>query len=398
MKSIPDSWYRFLMILAIVAVAVAAFEFGVLWQQHHKARLPADSASATADDINSPLKSSSTAGISIRAEFNPQSALLIGASELVRFHQQVFKDLVKAVQGRIPIIGFVNDENEFEIGREILDKAGLPVNAVHFIKHPLNSMWIRDYGPIFSRLANGTVGIVHATYSNPDVNDPRTKDDAFATYIGKLLHLKVDRMPLVLEGGNLMSNGEGLMVTSTRVIERPENQRYTVQQIGKLLGTHLGCQTLTYLRPLENEPTGHIDLCLTFLRRNLVVVGKYDKTYDPVNAAILDDMAAMLKDMETSMGPMMVERIPMPPRTKEGEWRSYCNVLIINGIILVPSYTGIDPALEKEAVNTYKRLMPTWKVETIVSDSLIKKQGFLHCIGITVPGHVDILPLIGEAL
>lgn len=386
------------MMLAIVAVAVAAFESGVLWQQRQGIRVPADDTSAAADHFNSPPKSSSIAGISIRAEFNPQSALLIGAGELVRCHQQVFTDLVKAVHDRVPIVGFVNDENEFEIGREILDKAGLPVNAVHFIKHPLNSMWIRDYGPIFTRLADGTVNIVHATYSNPDVNDPRTKDDAFASYIGQLLRLKVDRLPLVLEGGNLMSNGEGLMVTSTRIIERPENQRYTMQQIGKLLGIHLGCQTLTYLRPPENEPTGHIDFCLTFLRRNLIVVGKYDKAYDPVNAAILDDMAATLKGMETSMGPMIVERIPMPPRTKEGEWRSFCNVMIINGIILVPSYAEVDPALEKEAVNTYQRLMPTWKVETITSDSLIKKQGVLHCIGITVPGHVNILPLIGEAL
>jgi agmatine/peptidylarginine deiminase len=88
----------------------------------------------------------------------------------------------------------------------------------------------------------------------------------------------------------------------------------------------------------------------------------------------------------------------MPPRTEEGNWRSYCNVLIINGIILMPSYAGVDPALETEARETYTRLMPSWKVVSINSDTLVKKRGVLHCIGITIPGYVNVLPMIGEAL
>jgi agmatine/peptidylarginine deiminase len=88
----------------------------------------------------------------------------------------------------------------------------------------------------------------------------------------------------------------------------------------------------------------------------------------------------------------------MPPRTKEGDWRSYCNVLLVNGIILMPSYSGVDPALEEEARKTFSRLMPNWKIAPINSDTLIKKRGVLHCIGSTVPGYINALPLIGEAL
>lgn len=137
---------------------------------------------------------------------------------------------------------------------------------------------------------------------------------------------------------------------------------------------------------------------MVFLRRNLAVVGRYNPAYDPVNAAILDEMAEKLSNLPTSMGPMIVERIPMPPRTDAGDWHSYCNVLLINGLILMPSYTGVDPALEAEAGATFARLMPTWKVVPIVSDSLVRKRGVLHCIDITIPGNVNILPLLGEAL
>lgn len=398
MHNISVTWYRFLQIVAFVAVALAAFEFGVMWQARRGAGQPIANAARKAGSAGLSSHSATIIRTSIRAEFNPQSALLIGANELVRYHQPVFKDIVKAIQGRIPIIGFVNDDDEAEIGRELLDKAGLPVNSVYFIKHSLDSMWIRDYGPMFARWSDGNVKIVHATYDNPDENGPRTRDNNLAAYIGNVIKIEVEYMPLTLEGGNILGNGDGLMVTSTQMIDRPENRRYTLQQIGNLLQTYLGCRTWVYVRPLEGEPTGHVDFCLTFIRRNLVVVGKYDKAYDPVNAAILDEIANTLKGQQTSMGPMMVERIPMPPRTAEGDWRSYCNVLIINGVILMPSYTGVDPALEAEARETYKRLMPTWKVETVVSDSLVKKRGVLHCIGITIPSYVNVLPLIGDAM
>jgi agmatine deiminase len=390
--------FRALHVFAILALALASFELGVIWQTRKGApqQAPAPAALAAAATSTS-NHTSSIVKKSIRAEFNPQSALLIGANDLVRFHQEAFKSIVRAVEGRIPIIGFVSNEEEVELGQDLLSAAGLPGTAVNFIVLPLDSMWIRDFGPQFARWSDGTVKVIHAVY-DPDVKGPRIQDDALSTYIGRVLNLKVERMPLTLEGGNILSNGDGLMVTSTEVMERPENRGYTLQQIGSMLQTYLGCETWVYLRPPEGEPTGHIDFCLTFLRRNLVVVGQYDKAYDPVNAEILDQMAKTLAGQKTSMGPLVVERIPMPPRTKEGDWRSYCNVLLVNGIILMPSYSGVDPALEEEARKTYARLMPTWKIAPINSDTLIKKRGVLHCIGSTVPGYVNALPLIGEAL
>jgi agmatine deiminase len=385
-------------VFAIVAIALASFELGALWQARTGKSLQATAPAAVSPvATNHSNHTSPIVRKSIRAEFNPQSALLIGANDLVRFHQTAFKEIIRAIQGRIPIIGFVNNEEEAELGQDLLNEAGVPGTAVSFIVQPLDSMWIRDFGPQFARWSDGTVKVIHAVY-DPDVKGPREHDDELSDYIGRVLNLKVERMPLTLEGGNILSNGDGLMVTSTEVMERPENRGYTLQQIGSLLQAYLGCEAWVYLRPLEGEPTGHIDFCLTFLRRNLVVVGQYDKAYDPVNAGILDRMAETLAGQKTSMGPMVVERIPMPPRTKEGDWRSYCNVLLVNGIILMPSYSGVDPAMEEEARKTYARLMPTWKIAPINSDTLIKKRGVLHCIGSTVPGYVNALPLIGEAL
>jgi agmatine deiminase len=401
MKTVSLIWHRTIELIAMVAVAVAAFEAGLLWQSR---RHPSASESLAATERiaavppHAVTPAAPLVRTSIRAEFNPQSALLIGANELVCFHQAVFKDLARAAHGKIPIVGFVNDSDEAELGQALLDEAGLPMQAVHFVQHPLDSMWLRDFGPFFTRWSDGSVNIIHPFYANPDPDDRRPRDNALSSFIGETLNLKVEQMPLILEGGNLLSNGDGLVVTSTRVIDRPENRRFSLQQIGGMLQRHFGCRTWVYLRPLEGEPTEHVDFCLVFLRRNLVLVGRYDPACDPVNAAILDEMAEKLAGLPTSMGALVVERIPMPPRTEAGDWRSYCNVLLINGTILMPSYTGVDPALEAEAEATFRRLMPAWKLEKIVSDSLVRKRGVLHCIGITIPGHVNVLPLLGEAL
>lgn len=231
------------LIIAFAAVAVASFEAGLLWRSKKQPELPTAPAVGrkSADVPGGSPDRSALVRASIRAEFNPQSALLIGANELVRYHQAVFKDLMRAVHGRIPVVGFVNDNDEAELGQSLLDEAGLPIDSVHFVKHQLDSMWLRDFGPLFTRWSDGEVSIVHPAYDIPDPDQKRPRDDSLATYVGQILHLKVERMPLVLEGGNLLSNGDGIMVTSTRVIERPENRHYSLMEIGQLL-QNLGCR------------------------------------------------------------------------------------------------------------------------------------------------------------
>ncbi len=394
--NIPDltpAWLRAARAAALISVALAAFLFGVLWQERRTATVRPESVTPVASTPTPHLASPKN----VRAEFNPQSAMLIGANELIRYHQGAFVAIVRALHPRVPVVGLIDDDDDLDLGRELLREAELPEDAVHFVQHPLDSMWLRDYGPIFTRWTDGRVRVLDAAYDNPDDFGPRRRDDAFPAFLGRILNLETHRLPLVVEGGNLMMNGDGLVVTTTRVIQRPENRRYHIDDIGRLLQTHLGSRLWVYVRELEGEPTGHIDYFMTFLRRNLAVVGAIDPADDPVNAAILDEAAAILEAQITSMGAIRVERIPMPPRTADGDWRSYCNILMANGVLLMPSYADVDPALEAQALALYQRLMPSWTVVPIPADSLVAKRGLLHCVGIGIPGYVNVAPLLGLA-
>jgi hypothetical protein len=91
---------------------------------------------------------------------------------------------------------------------------------------------------------------------------------------------------------------------------------------------------------------------------------------------------------------MRVHRVPLPP--PKGEYfRSYTNLVLANGVLLFPSYSEVDPAIEEEALNVYRRLLPGWKIVPIKSDALVERKGLLHCLTLGIPHYIDPEPLFG---
>jgi agmatine/peptidylarginine deiminase len=190
-------------------------------------------------------------------------------------------------------------------------------------------------------------------------------------------------MPLTLEGGNLLSNGDGLCLTSTTVFPKNAGRNVDQSQLGAVLADYLGATQWAYLDPLSGESTGHIDLFCSFLAKDLVVVGQYDPKADDVNAKLLDHAAQVLSTIRTSAGPMRVARIPMPPPV-DGRYRSYTNVLFADGVLVVPLYPQIDGKLDKRALAIYKELMPTREVIGIDISEMALLGGGLHCMSTNV--------------
>ena len=93
---------------------------------------------------------------------------------------------------------------------------------------------------------------------------------------------------------------------------------------------------------------------------------------------------------------MQVYRIPMPPRWGAA-WRSYTNIILANGILLMPSFSDVDPAIEDAAEEVYRTLLPAWEVKRINCDALVKEEGQLHCMSYNLPKYVSIEGLLRKA-
>ena len=61
-----------------------------------------------------------------------------------------------------------------------------------------------------------------------------------------------------------------------------------------------------------------------------------------------------------------------------------------NGVLLMPSYSDVDPALETRAAAVYQALLPSWTIKRINCDRLVQEGGQLHCISYNLPQYVSI--------
>ncbi len=314
----------------------------------------------------------------IRGEFENKEAILLGVNELVQFHARALGDIVAAIHDRVRLIGVVANQKQQDDTVALLKANNLPPTAIEFFLWPVEAMWVRDYVPYF--LVGKQVTVVDFTYS--EVN--RDLEDVFGMAVAAKYGFRYDHSHLTMEGGNLFSNGSGVCISTTRLIQLNASRGYNEQKIGELLHDHFHFNRWIRLQQLDGEPTGHADMFLTLIAPNKCVVGLYKPDQDAVNSRILDENASILQGEQTGRGPMEVVRIPMPSHA-DGNWRSYTNVIFANDALLVPQYPSTDRELDAAALRVFREALPDWKVIGIDCDSLIKKRGALHCISRQLP-------------
>jgi agmatine/peptidylarginine deiminase len=247
-----------------------------------------------------------------------------------------------------------------------------------------DTMWARDYGPIVVESRNGSPMLIDADY-----DASRGNDDIVPMHLAHLLKLNRVELPLRIDGGNLLSNGRGLALTTYRLVDENTGQA-DLDGICDAIAHNFGVQHVVMLEPLAGESTGHVDMFATFTSANTVVVGQYDPVVDPENAAILDRNAQHLAQLRTPHGKLRVVRIPMPPHNDD-IYRTYTNVVFANGALLVPTYADADWGQQRQVLATYARLLPRWKIFGVNADEIIGSQGALHCVTMNL-GPLNRLP------
>jgi agmatine/peptidylarginine deiminase len=310
--------------------------------------------------------------------FEHQAATILGVNGLLRIDPEMLVQIISAIHDRIKIIGVVKNAEQRAQVIELLKSRRLPETSVHYFQWPVESMWVRDYAPYF--LVGEHTTVIDFTYAKPD----RDLEDAFAPAFAASFNLHYTHSGLTFEGGDLISNGDGLCITTPGSFTSNSARGYDVNRIGEILHDQFHFARWIRLDPLNEEPTGHVDMFVTLCAKNKAVLGVCSRDEDPINAEILDRSASAIKGEPTSSGPMEVVRIPMPSH-RDGVWRTYTNVIYANGIVLVPQYPDSDPKLDKMALEVFQSALPTWKVVGINCSKLVAQRGGMHRISRHVP-------------
>ena len=145
-----------------------------------------------------------------------------------------------------------------------LTSAGVNMSNTDFITGPTNSIWVRDYGPWFIVLADGTQGIFDFDY-----NRPRPDDDLIPQVIGDQWGIPVYVSDLIHTGGNYMSGGLGeAMSTDLVYVEDPHSNSWVDDQMEEYLGI---TQYTTFADP-QASYIDHIDCWSKMLGPDRIMV------------------------------------------------------------------------------------------------------------------------------
>ena len=254
-----------------------------------------------------------------------------------------------------------SEDLRFELGRY-----GANTNNLNFFEFQNNAFWTRDYGPIPIATDNGAAFVDQRYFSE------RLRDDAVPTLMARHFGVDTYRPALSTEGGNFMTDGNGVCAATNWLLQGNPNLRES--DVRGIMRDYYGCTSTIIVERLDGEGTGHIDMFAKFISEDTVLVGEYDAREEPVNARILDRNAEAF-----ARNNFRVVRMPMPEADAwRGIYRSHTNSLIINGTVLVPTYAQ-DRDHEREAIAIYERLMPNYRIVTIDSDDPISIGGAIHC-------------------
>ncbi|MGH9720125.1 MAG: agmatine deiminase family protein [Bryobacteraceae bacterium] len=291
----------------------------------------------------------------------------------------VYCEVVRALARSERVRILVEDEAAEQRARRYLRKASAEPEAVEFFRRPTDRVWTRDYCPLFVKNAKGEVAGTNWKFNGWAKYDNWRRDDAVAGAVAKRLKMREWRPGLVLEGGSIDVNGDGLLMTTEECLlsdVQARNPGLGRLEIERALRDYLGAREIIWLRNgiAGDDTHGHIDDLARFVAHDTVVIVSEDDRSD-VNYAPLRENLAILKQY-----PLRVVKLPMPrPVIFDGQRlpASYANFYIANRTVLVPTFN--DPS-DRVALNTLARQFPDREVAGIHAVDLVWGLGTLHCM------------------
>lgn len=265
---------------------------------------------------------------------------------------------------------------------------------------PSNDVWCRDHGPtvVFEGTEDAKSNaspkrvFLDWIFNAWGEKYPAEHDDRIAQTMGELLGISSIRVPLVLEGGAIETNGAGDLLTTESVLKNPNRNPHLSQaELEANLRRYLGVSTIHWLGDgLTGDDTdGHIDDLSRFCDDRTIVTVLTDDVAHHDYDALQDNMRRLQNATPARGGAFTIRPLPMPEPVHfktEILPASYANFLIANDLVLVPTFAQKS---DDTALGILQELFPTRQVVGIDSRALVTQYGAIHCISQQLPARED---------
>ena len=305
----------------------------------------------------------------------------------------VFADIIRHLARHEDVNLIVASTREKQNSREVLKRSHVDTKRVKFHIWPTNRIWTRDSGPIFVRNQQG-VALTNWRF-NAWAKYPDWKhDNQLPERIAKKLKLQqfapaINRngkpYQVVLEGGSIDVNGQGLMLTTEECLLSKVQQRnpgLSQRAIEQTFADYLGVEKVIWLGcGIKGDDThGHVDDISRFVSADTVVtvveLNKSDANYDPLQ----ENLRRLRAATDLQGRKLQIVKLPLPrPIIFRGQRlpASYANFYIANGLVLVPTFN--DPN-DRHALNILADLFLDREIVGIHCGDFIWGLGAIHCM------------------
>ena len=235
------------------------------------------------------------------------------------------------------------------------------------IEAEVYDIWMRDF-----TLVNPLKPVqFQYTWASMTKRESRQVQRSFAAFADKY-DIQRGKTPLLLDGGNLVDNYAGGVITTTRFMEDNE---LSYSEAKEALIDLLGATEVAILEP-DEEVLAHSDGMVMWIDANMLLVNDYSD-YPEFRELILDEL-------EASFPAVTLIEVPVEyGQNKAGEWEGFesaCGVNLNSTLTFENIYVPVfDMAHDQSAVDIIRE-NTTKKVITFNAEGVCPMGGSVRCL------------------
>jgi agmatine deiminase len=303
----------------------------------------------------------------------------------------VYAEIVRILASHEQVEILCDDEGVVDDARAALDAHDVLPSRVRYHVVPTDRVWLRDSAPTATLDQEGRVVLVNWAFNGWAKYDNWTRDAEIGKAISRITGLervephRPSGERIVLEGGGIEINGEGLMlVTEEWLLSNVQvrNPGMTRADYERVFFDWLGVTRTIWLGEgcVGDDTHGHVDDVARFVSADTVVVAVEEDPRDENHERSVDNVKRLEHAAHDGHRPLRIVTLPFPrPVVMNGERlpASYANFYIANGVVIVPTFN--DPN-DRLALTTLAAVIPARHVIGIHAVDLVWGLGTLHCL------------------
>src|SRR5579859_3321751 len=217
----------------------------------------------------------------------------------------LYAEIIRLLAAHERVHLIVQDAKEESRAQGILRRAGADLNQVSFHHWHTDRVWTRDSGPIFVRNREAQVAITNWKFNAWAKYDDWHLDDQIPGRVAEALSLpwwepsitliEGRQQRLVLEGGSIDTNGDGILLTTEECLLSEVQQRnpgVSRERLEQAFHDFLGIDKVIWLgRGVAGDDThGHIDDISRFVGPTTIVTAVEPNRRDPNHEPLAENL------------------------------------------------------------------------------------------------------------